>query len=196
MNYSEPPGITWTNARPRGLLSRRSSITVCLKPNATAFSGITARLFIASQVSTPWPFPDYSAGGGELSRAVGQQSGVYRGPALGFSRGGSGSHRTLPAAHTCWRPMRIEGIGARAPQVVRLVLGSTAWATLGGLAGGFIASFVVSRFLTGQLYGVSRLDPAAYATVATVLIVAATLATWLPARRATRVDPATALRVE
>ena len=87
-------------------------------------------------------------------------------------------------------------IGARASQVIRLVLGSTAWATLGGLAGGFLASFVVSRFLTGQLYGVSRLDPTAYAMVATVLTVAATLATWLPARRATRVDPATALRVE
>ena len=87
-------------------------------------------------------------------------------------------------------------IGARAPQVIRLVLGSTASATLGGLAGGLLASFVVSRFLTGQLYGVSRLDPTAYATVATVLTVAATLATWVPARRATRVDPATALRVE
>ncbi len=87
-------------------------------------------------------------------------------------------------------------IGARAPQVIRLVLGSTAWATVGGLAGGFIASFVVSRFLGGQLYGVSRWDPTAYAMVATVLTVAATLATWLPARRATRVDPATALRVE
>ena len=87
-------------------------------------------------------------------------------------------------------------IGARAPQVIRLVLGSTALATLGGLACGLVASFVVSRFLTGQLYGVSRLDPTAYAVVATVLTVAATLATWVPARRATRVDPATALRVE
>ena len=87
-------------------------------------------------------------------------------------------------------------IGARASQVIWLVLDSTAWATLGGLAGGFLASFVVSRFLTGQLYGVSRLDPTAYAMVATVLTLAATLATWLPARRATRVDPATALRVE
>jgi predicted permease len=87
-------------------------------------------------------------------------------------------------------------IGARAPQVIRLVLGSTAWATLGGLAGGFLASFVVSRFLSRQLYGVSRLDPTAYAMVATVLTVAAALATWLPAKRATRVDPATALRVE
>lgn len=87
-------------------------------------------------------------------------------------------------------------IGARAPQVIRLVLGSTAWPTVGGLAGGFLSSFVVSRFLTGQLYGVSRFDPAAYAMVAIALTVAATLATWLPARRATRIDPATALRVE
>jgi ABC-type antimicrobial peptide transport system permease subunit len=87
-------------------------------------------------------------------------------------------------------------IGAPASQVIRLVLGSTAWATLGGLGGGVLASFLVSRFLTGQLYGVSRLDPTAYAMVATVLTVAATLATWLPARRATRVDPATALRMD
>ncbi len=87
-------------------------------------------------------------------------------------------------------------IGARAPQVVRLVLGSSAWATLGGLAGGFLASSVVSRLLTGQLYGVSSLDPIAYAMVAAVLTVAATVATWLPARRATQVDPAMALRVE
>jgi hypothetical protein len=87
-------------------------------------------------------------------------------------------------------------IGARAPQVVRLVLGSTAWATLGGLAGGLLGSLLVSGLLTGQLYGVSRLDPTAYAMVAAVLSVAATTASWLPARRATRIDPATALRVE
>jgi ABC-type antimicrobial peptide transport system permease subunit len=87
-------------------------------------------------------------------------------------------------------------IGARPPEVVRLVLRSSAWATLGGLGAGFVASFVVSRFLTGQLYGISRLDPRAYGLVALVLTVAATLATWLPARRATRIDPATALRVD
>jgi predicted permease len=87
-------------------------------------------------------------------------------------------------------------IGARPPEVVRLVLFSSAWATLGGLAAGFGASFAVSRFLTGQLYGISRLDPRAYGLVAIVLTIAATLATWLPARRATRIDPATALRVD
>jgi putative ABC transport system permease protein len=87
-------------------------------------------------------------------------------------------------------------IGARAAQVIGLVLQSTAWATLGGVAAGVVASFVVSRFLTTQLYGLSRLDPTAYAIVAAVLTAAATLATWLPVRRATQVDPATALRVE
>lgn len=87
-------------------------------------------------------------------------------------------------------------IGARTPQVIRLVLESTARATLGGLAAGFGASLVASRLLTGQLYGVSRLDPTAYAAVAVVLTAAATFATWLPARRASRVDPVTALRVE
>ena len=87
-------------------------------------------------------------------------------------------------------------IGARAPQVVGLVLRSTAWAALAGLAGGLLGSVVVSRFLTRQLYGVSPLDPTAYAIVALVLAIAAILATWLPARRATQVDPATALRAE
>lgn len=87
-------------------------------------------------------------------------------------------------------------IGARAPQVIRLVLGSTARATVGGLAAGFGASLIVSRLLTGQLYGVSRFDPTAYAAVAVVLTAAATFATWLPARRASRVDPVAALRVE
>lgn len=87
-------------------------------------------------------------------------------------------------------------IGARPPQVVRLVLRASAWATFGGVAAGVVASFVVSRFLTGQLYGISRLDLRAYGLVAIVLTVAATLATWLPARRATRIDPATALRVD
>lgn len=87
-------------------------------------------------------------------------------------------------------------IGARAPQVIRLVLRSSAWATLGGLVSGLLGSLLVSGFLTGQLYGVSRLDPIAYGSVAIVLSVAAAIATWLPARRATRIDPAMALRAE
>jgi len=87
-------------------------------------------------------------------------------------------------------------IGARAQHVIRLVLGSTARTSLAGLACGFLASLVLSRFLTGKLYGVSRFDATTYIGVAAVLVAAATLATWLPARRATRIDPAAALRLE
>jgi putative ABC transport system permease protein len=87
-------------------------------------------------------------------------------------------------------------IGARASHVVSLVLRSTAWATLGGLVSGVLGSFVVSRLLTRQLYGISPVDPAAYAFVGVVLTVAAVLATWLPVRRATEVDPVMALRVD
>jgi putative ABC transport system permease protein len=87
-------------------------------------------------------------------------------------------------------------IGARAPQVIRTVFGYTAWATLGGLAAGFLISFVISQLFARQFYGVSRLDPVANAGVATILLVAAALATGLPVWRATRIQPVTALRAD
>jgi macrolide transport system ATP-binding/permease protein len=87
-------------------------------------------------------------------------------------------------------------LGARPHQVVALVMRSTAWATLGGLGVGAIGAFAGSRFLVGQLYGVSPSDPAAYITASALLAIAAAAATFLPARRATRIDPIAALRRE
>jgi ABC-type antimicrobial peptide transport system permease subunit len=87
-------------------------------------------------------------------------------------------------------------IGARASQVVRLVLGSTSWATAGGLLLGLAGAVAVSRLIEGYLYGVGRFDVVTFAAVAAVLAVAAFVATYVPVRRATRVDPATALRCE
>jgi macrolide transport system ATP-binding/permease protein len=87
-------------------------------------------------------------------------------------------------------------IGARASQVVRLVLGSTSWATAGGLLLGLAGAVAVARLLEGYLYGVGRFDALTFATVAAVLALAALVATYIPVRRATRVDPATALRCE
>jgi putative ABC transport system permease protein len=54
----------------------------------------------------------------------------------------------------------------------------------------------VTRVLEGYLYGVGRFDAVTFASVAAVLAVAALAATYVPVRRATRVDPATALRCE
>lgn len=61
---------------------------------------------------------------------------------------------------------------------------------------GLIGAFALSRLIAGSLYGVRATDPLTYAAVPLLLISVAALATWLPARRATRIDPAETLRSE
>jgi putative ABC transport system permease protein len=87
-------------------------------------------------------------------------------------------------------------IGARPAQVIAFVLRSTAWATLGGIGAGLIGAFAAARLLEGALFGVSPFDPLAYALAASLLALAAGIATYIPARRATRIDPITALRCD
>ena len=65
-----------------------------------------------------------------------------------------------------------------------------------GIFVGLSASLVLTRFLSGQLFGVSRLDPLVFIGVSMLLALVAFVASVLPARRATRVDPLEALRVE
>jgi putative ABC transport system permease protein len=65
-----------------------------------------------------------------------------------------------------------------------------------GLAIGVAASFASTRLLRSQLFGVEAADPLAYAGVAIILIAVATLACYIPARRAAGVDPMIALRQE
>jgi len=87
-------------------------------------------------------------------------------------------------------------LGARSSQVIRSILGGTRWAVGGGLvAGGAMAvgaSFVLRRYLLGM----SPLDIRTYLTVAVILASAGLLASYVPARRAARVDPATTLRAD
>ncbi len=85
-------------------------------------------------------------------------------------------------------------LGAQPMQVIRLVLGTSSRAVLAGLVTGLVCSMAASRLMERYLYGVSPFDPTAYGSVALVLALAATAASYVPARRATRVDPMTALR--
>jgi ABC-type antimicrobial peptide transport system permease subunit len=80
--------------------------------------------------------------------------------------------------------------------VIALVLSGTSRAVLAGLAAGFLAAIAIARLLTTFLYGVSPFDPRAYAAVAIVLALAGLTAASWPARRATKIDPMTALRCE
>jgi ABC-type antimicrobial peptide transport system permease subunit len=65
-----------------------------------------------------------------------------------------------------------------------------------GLAGGLIAAGMAGRLMSSLLFGVAAIDPVTMAAVTTVLIAVAVVAGYLPARRATRLDPVTALRDE
>ena len=87
-------------------------------------------------------------------------------------------------------------LGAEASRVVTGVIrGALELAAL-GIALGLAAAFGVTRFLGSFLYGVSPTDPATLAAVATVLVVVTILASWVPARRAARIEPLLALRNE
>ncbi len=87
-------------------------------------------------------------------------------------------------------------LGARSPQVVRLLLGSSARSLLAGAVCGIVGAVSASGLLRSYLFGLNPLDPIAYAGVVALLVVAACAATYWPARRATRVDPVVALRCE
>jgi putative ABC transport system permease protein len=76
------------------------------------------------------------------------------------------------------------------------VLGQGARLAVAGVTLGLAAAFAVTRVLQGLLFGVSSTDPATFAAVAGLLATAALLASYLPARRAARLDPATVLREE
>ncbi len=65
-----------------------------------------------------------------------------------------------------------------------------------GVTIGIVGAVSVTRFLRGLLYGVAPADPATFGAIAALLVVVSCVASYVPARRATRVDPMTALRAE
>jgi len=87
-------------------------------------------------------------------------------------------------------------LGAQGGDILSLVFKDGARLVLPGLALGLVAAALVTRLLDDQLHGVHAHDPAAYAAAAVVLAATAALASWLPARRAARVEPMVALRNE
>jgi predicted permease len=85
-------------------------------------------------------------------------------------------------------------LGASGAQLRRMVLVQGMITAGAGAMAGLLAAAAASRLVRSLLFGVAPVDPATYALAATVLLVAAAGATWLPARRASRVHPAEALR--
>jgi putative ABC transport system permease protein len=87
-------------------------------------------------------------------------------------------------------------LGAQSNNILRLILGSGLKLTLAGMALGMAGALALTRVMESLLYGISAMDASAIILASLTLALAALLACWLPARRATRVDPMIALRAE
>jgi len=101
------------------------------------------------------------------------------------------------AAAQRMREMGIRvALGARSADIVRLVLRQGTVLAGSGIVVGLTVALALTRLLTTLVYGVSVTDPATYIVVAALIGSVTLLASWLPARRASRADPMVALRAD
>jgi putative ABC transport system permease protein len=87
-------------------------------------------------------------------------------------------------------------VGAQPRQVLLLVLKQGLTLTIVGVGLGLVAAFGLTRLLSGLLFGVGALDVTTFASISLLLVIVSLLACYLPARRAMRIDPLSALRYE
>jgi putative ABC transport system permease protein len=87
-------------------------------------------------------------------------------------------------------------LGAQQSDILKLVVGRGARLALAGVLIGLVVSLVLTRLMSGLLYGVSAADPATFGGIAALLFIVALIACYLPALRAIRIDPLIALRYE
>jgi putative ABC transport system permease protein len=87
-------------------------------------------------------------------------------------------------------------LGARGPELIAMVFREGMRPAVIGLAAGLIAALLSGRLLASQLFGVTARDPLTISTVTVLLLAVAACACFVPARRATRIDPVRALRFE
>jgi putative ABC transport system permease protein len=87
-------------------------------------------------------------------------------------------------------------LGAMATDIRQMVLSAGAWATAAGLTAGLALTLVGLRFLSSQVFGLETGNVRAYVVAGCTLTLTALAASWLPARRAARVDPVRAIQTE
>jgi ABC-type antimicrobial peptide transport system permease subunit len=87
-------------------------------------------------------------------------------------------------------------LGANPKQIATMVIGEGARLTAAGTAIGLIGALMLARLLSGLLFGVAPTDPVSFALASVCVLIVTLVATYVPAHRATQVDPIVALRAE
>ncbi len=131
-----------------------------------------------------------------LVRAGAALFSVFGGLALGLAVVGVYGVKSYAVARRT-REIGIRmALGAAPGAVLRLILVEGVWMLTSGVVIGFLLSLGTGKIVSGLLYKVSALDPVAFTVAPVVLAATAFIASWLPARRATRINPIVALRAE
>jgi predicted permease len=183
-----PPGLGGTyfavrvDTDPVALASSLRSIVRDLDPAATLDNVATMDQIVSNAMSRP--------------RLYAVLLGIFAAVAMILAAIGIYGVLSYVVAHRA-REIGIRmALGAQSLQVLAVVLRQTTMLTVIGVAVGLAVAVTLSRYLEGLLYGLTPLDPTTFLAVVVMFCAVATLASYVPARRATRVDPLVALRSE
>jgi putative ABC transport system permease protein len=197
-----PPAVYVPLAQaPRLPYEGRAMTFVVRTPGNPAAVAASARAAVAS-IDSGLPVADLRAMTEVIARAAGQSRfttlvmSFFAG--IAFFLSALGLYGTL--AYGVEQRVREIGVrvalGADKRRIVRLIIGNGMGLALVGVVIGVPSALALSRLMGGMLSGLSSADPVTYIAVVAMLVTSALLASYLPARRATRVDPIVALRAE
>ncbi len=195
-----PSPIIYVNYRQRGMKAN-SSPTIVMRANAPEGQIVAVARGIFHDLAPDVPVK-FSTFGDEMNGWLASRRflllvvGFFAAAALALAAIGIYGVVAFSVARRTQEIGVRMALGAQRTNVLRLVVGEGARLAILGVAIGLAGSFALTRLISSLLFGISATDPLTFVSVAALLALAALLASYVPARRAMRIDPTVALRYE